>query len=180
MEGGSSPTFKQRAYIASRMSSGMSAGLVKISSAGSLALISRREVPGPRRPRRSQSCTAFLARVISGAQGTSRRNSCKREKENRTQEQGMKVGLCYLDPHLSGTTSTAGYAAPGLTRARARWLAVPGFLLGVSLRWLPGMSGVLLSLALVLPPAGGRTWLLIRGGEDTGESDKGGGAHPQP
>ena len=72
--GGSSPTSKHKAPIASRMSSGMNVGLVKTSWVGTFTLSSSREVPGPIRRRRSQSNIAYLARVMSGAQGTSRRN----------------------------------------------------------------------------------------------------------
>ena len=74
MEGGSSPTSKQRASMASWMSSGIGAWQENTSRVGIWALNSRREVPGPRRRMRTQSNTAFRARVISGAQGTSRKN----------------------------------------------------------------------------------------------------------
>ena len=60
--------------MTSLMSSGMGYGQVNTSRVGIRALNSRREVLGPRRQMRTQSSTAFLARVIFGAQGTSRRN----------------------------------------------------------------------------------------------------------
>ena len=58
---------KNKASIASRTSSGMGAGLLNTSRAGTFSLNSNREVPGPRRRRQSHSSTAFLAQVMFGA-----------------------------------------------------------------------------------------------------------------
>ena len=103
-----------------------------------MAISARREVLGPRRQRWIQSSTAYLAQVISVAQGTSHRNRGWR----RTRVTWFRESRCPLPACLSvkggDYLSSWGVPAPqGLESL---------------LWWLPGMFQVVLPLALVRPP----------------------------